>query len=43
MNMLQFSIGQQSTNSTIDGDITLPSKDIDISATIMYLRYATFF
>lgn len=43
MNMLQFSYGRQSTNSTIDGDITLPNKDVDIDATIMYLRYATFF
>lgn len=43
MNMLQFSIGTQTTNSTIDGDITLPNKDIDVAATIMYLRYATFF
>lgn len=43
MNMLQFSYGRQSNNSTIDGDITLPNKDVDIDATIMYLRYATFF
>lgn len=42
LQMLQVGYGRQSTNSTFDGDITLPDKDVNVTANLTYLRYATF-
>ncbi|WP_055092424.1 transporter [Flavobacterium aquidurense] len=43
MQMLQGGYLLQTTNSTIDGAITIPNRDIDINAHIGYVRYANFF
>lgn len=43
MQMLQGGYLLQTTNSTVDGAITIPEKDINVNAHIGYVRYANFF
>ena len=43
MQMFQTGYLLQTTNSTIDGNISLPKNTIDVNAHITYLRYAHFF
>lgn len=43
LQMLQLGYGLQTTNSTIDGDIALPDKNVNVTVNLTYLRYATFF
>lgn len=43
MQMLQTGYLLQTTNSTVDGNVTLPNNLVDVNANIGYLRYASFF
>ncbi|WCT14944.1 transporter [Mucilaginibacter jinjuensis] len=43
LQMLQAGYGMQNTNSTVDGAVTIPNKDVKIDVSLYYLRYATFF
>lgn len=43
MQLFQAGYGLQTTNSTVDGAITLPNNSVNIKADFAYLRYAIFF
>lgn len=43
MQMVQFGYLLQTSNATIDGNLTIPNNEIDVKANIGYIRYASFF